>query len=45
MSDYGRGLDWWLDLLTTYTQLVTASNYNSLTGLRTLKIIVTAAHI
>jgi hypothetical protein len=28
-----------------YTQLITASNYNSLTGLHTLKITVTAAHI
>jgi hypothetical protein len=45
MSDYGRSLDWWLDLLTTYTQLVTTSNYNSLTSLRTLKITVTAPQI
>jgi hypothetical protein len=28
-----------------YTPLVTTSNYNSLTGLHTLKIPVTAAHI
>jgi hypothetical protein len=28
-----------------YAQLVTASNYNSPTGLHTLKITVTAAHI
>jgi hypothetical protein len=28
-----------------YTQLVTTSKYNSLTGLHTLKITVTAAHI
>jgi hypothetical protein len=46
MSDYRWGLDWWLDLLlTTYTQLVTTSNYNSLTGLPTLKITVTTAHV
>jgi hypothetical protein len=43
--DYRRGLDWWLYLLTTYRQLVTTSNCNSLTGLHTLKITVTAAHI
>jgi hypothetical protein len=28
-----------------YTQLITTSNYNNLTGLYTLKITVTAAHI
>jgi hypothetical protein len=42
MSDCRRGLDWWFDLLTT--QLITTSNYNSLTGLHTLQIPVTAAH-
>jgi hypothetical protein len=45
MSDYGRGLKWWLDLLNTYTQLVTTSNSSSLTGLHTLKITVDAANI
>jgi hypothetical protein len=29
----------------TLTQLVTTSNYNSLTGLRTIKVTVTAAYI
>jgi hypothetical protein len=43
--DYRRGLDWWLDLLNTYKQLVTTSNYNNLTGLHTLKTTVTAAHV
>jgi hypothetical protein len=34
---------WIIDHL--YTQLITISNYNGLTGLHTLKIPVTAAHI
>jgi hypothetical protein len=44
MSDFRRGLDWWLDLLNTYThththtQLVSTSNYNAIADLHTLQI-------
>jgi hypothetical protein len=45
ISGYRRGVDWWLNLLNTYTQLITTSKYDSLTGLHTLNITVSVAHI
>jgi hypothetical protein len=29
ISDSGRGLNWWMDLLTTYTRLGTTRSYNA----------------
>jgi hypothetical protein len=43
MSDYGRGLDWEMDLLTSlYTRLGTTSNYSAIADLHSLQI--TVAH-
>jgi hypothetical protein len=41
VCDYTRGLDWWLDLLTTYRSLTT-SNYSAIANQHTLRI--TRAH-
>jgi hypothetical protein len=39
MSDYRRGLDWWLDFLTIYTHdLLSASNYSSTADLHNSQI-------
>jgi hypothetical protein len=41
-GDYWRSLDWGLDLLTTYTRLVTTSNYNGTANLHNSQM--TTAH-
>jgi hypothetical protein len=43
MSDYKRGLDWWLDLLNTYTHnSLLHATYSAIANLHTLQI--TKAH-
>jgi hypothetical protein len=38
MCDYRRGLDWWLDLLTTYTHDSELRNYSAVANLSNLQI-------